>query len=303
MNSGSIVPADVVDGVKPQGVYDTVVKSAGCSSATDTLECLREVPYETLLNATNSVAGVLSYSSVALNYLPRPDGTVLTKSPEVLLSEGKYAPVPFIIGDQEDEGTLFALFQSNITTNAELVNYLATVFFWDSTPAQMQALVDTYPVIPLLETYGSPFRSGALNDWYPVFKQLAAILGDLVFTLTRRAFIQTAATLNPDVPSWSYMSSYDYGTPIMGTFHGSDILQVFFGVYDDFAAKAFKAYYINFIYNLDPNVGQTGYANWPQYSDAKQQLQMYPLTSNLVTDDYRTESYDFITENIAIFHI
>jgi carboxylesterase type B len=116
MNSGSIVPADPVDSPKGQKVYDTVVSAAGCSSSSDTLNCLRGVPYQTLLNATNSVPGLLSYSSIALSYLPRPDGKVLTKSPEALLATGKYAKVPFIIGDQEDEGTLFALFQSNITT-------------------------------------------------------------------------------------------------------------------------------------------------------------------------------------------
>lgn len=104
MNSGSIVPADPVDCPKGQQIYDTVVKNAGCSSATSTLDCLRSVDYTTFLNAANSVPGILSYSSVALSYLPRPDGTVLTLSPDVLVSQKKYAKVPFIIGDQEDEG-------------------------------------------------------------------------------------------------------------------------------------------------------------------------------------------------------
>jgi hypothetical protein len=96
MNSGSIVPADTVDCPKGQIIYDTVVEQAGCSAASDTLACLREVDYDTLLGAMNSVPGLLSYSSVALSYLPRPDGTVLTASPEVLAAAGKYAPVPFI---------------------------------------------------------------------------------------------------------------------------------------------------------------------------------------------------------------
>jgi carboxylesterase type B len=104
MDSGSIVPADPVDCPKAQTVYDTVVATAGCSGASSTLECLRGLDYETFLGATNSVPGILSYSSVDLSYLPRPDGTVLTLSPDDLISQGKYAKVPFIIGDQEDEG-------------------------------------------------------------------------------------------------------------------------------------------------------------------------------------------------------
>ena len=84
MDSGSIVPADQVDGVKGQGIYDAVVDAAGCSGSADTLNCLRSVDYETFLKATTSVQGIFDYSSVALSYLPRPNGVVLTASPEIL---------------------------------------------------------------------------------------------------------------------------------------------------------------------------------------------------------------------------
>lgn len=226
MNSGSIVPADPVDCPKGQDVYDTVVAAAGCAFSADTLACLRSVPYSTLLNATNSVAGLLSYSSIALNYLPRPDGTALTQSPELLVASGRFAKVPFIIGSQEDEGTLFALFESNISTKAQLSTYLNKFFFNSASTAQMEKLIATYP-----ETIidGSPFRSGLLNNIYPQFKRLAAILGDLTFTLARRSFLNAANDAAPEVPSWSYLSSYNLGLPILGTFHGSDLLQVFFG--------------------------------------------------------------------------
>ena len=33
------------------------------------------------------------------------------------------------------------------------------------------------------------------------------MLGDLVFTLTRRVFLEVAAGVNPGVPSWSYLAS------------------------------------------------------------------------------------------------
>ena len=104
MDSGSIIPADPVDCPKAQNVYDTVVDVAGCSGASSTLDCLRGLDYETFLGATNSVPGILSYTSIDLSYLPRPDGKVFTVSPDVSITEGNYAKVPFIIGDQEDEG-------------------------------------------------------------------------------------------------------------------------------------------------------------------------------------------------------
>jgi carboxylesterase type B len=299
MDSGSIVPADPVDCPKGQGVYDTVVETAGCSGSASTLDCLRGLDYETFLNAANSVPGILSYSSVALSYLPRPDGIALTASPDVLVTAGKYAAVPFIIGDQEDEGTIFALFQSNITTTAEIVTYLSTYFFHDATQAQVEALVATYPDDI---TDGSPFGTLIFNELYPQYKRLAAILGDLVFTLTRRAFLTVANDVNPSVPFWSYLGSYDYGTPFLGTFHGSDILQVFYGILPNYASAAIHTYYFSFVYNLDPNVGND-YMNWPQWSEGQELMQFYATGGDLLADDFRSDSYDWIAANVASLHI
>lgn len=230
MNSGSVVPADPVDTKKGQQVYDTVVKVAGCQGSANTLNCLRGVQYNKLLNATNSVAGLLSSTSIALSYLPRPDGTFLTQSPDILLAAGKYARVPYILGSQEDEGTLFALFQADfLQTTEQLANYLSNIFFFNAGLARVKELVATYPNI-LIGEDGSPFRTGLLNNWYPQFKRLAAILGDLTFTLSRRIVLNTTKRISPEVKSWSYLSSFNYGTPILGTFHGSDLIQVFFGI-------------------------------------------------------------------------
>jgi carboxylesterase type B len=105
MDSGSITPTEPVNGVKAQRIFDTVVEAAGCASAADSakLECLRGVDYETFANASNSVPAYLGYDSLAFSYAPRPDGRILTASPEVLAQEGKYAAVPTIIGNQENE--------------------------------------------------------------------------------------------------------------------------------------------------------------------------------------------------------
>ena len=85
-----------------------------------------------------------------------------------------------------------------------------------------------WPCDWLIEWLRSLFGTGILNEVYPGFKRLAALLGDIVFTITRRVFLESALTVNPSVPAWSYIASYDYGLPILGTFHGSDLLQVFY---------------------------------------------------------------------------
>lgn len=51
MNSGSITPTDPIDSEKGQDVYDKVAQSAGCDIASNTLECLRQLDYKSLLVA------------------------------------------------------------------------------------------------------------------------------------------------------------------------------------------------------------------------------------------------------------
>lgn len=296
MNSGSVVPADRVDGAKGQAVYNTVVKAAGCSSASDTLACLRGVDYTTFLNAANSVPGILSYSTVSLSYLPRPDGTALSLSPDLLVAANKYAKVPYIIGDQEDEGTLFGIFTSNLTTTADVATYLSKVFFPSAPASTVKGLVATYQ--NTLED-GSPFRTLILNNWYPQFKRVAAILGDITFQFPRRILLSVTAN---SVPSWSYLATYDYGTPVLGTFHGSDLLQVFYGILPNNAARSIRGYYFSFVYHLDPNV-DNGFGNWPKWSQGKQ-LRTFAANSNsLQTDDFRSDSSDYVAANVGSFYI
>ena len=297
MNSGSGIPTDPVDCPKGQTVYDGVVRHAGCDTSPDTLECLRGLDYDTMLDAVNSQPSLLSYHSVALSYLPRPDGVVLTESPDILLKKGKYARVPFIIGDQEDEGTLFALMQPNITTKAQISDYLSDLFFHNAEKSTLDNLVATYQTIT---TDGSPFRTGILNNWYPQFKRIAALLGDLTFTITRRVVLEIIGEVSPEVPSWSYLATYNYGTPIMGTFHGSDILQVFHGIWPNYAARTIRGYYFNFVYNLDPNDGKL--PTWPQWKEKRQLAEFQVNRVKLMIDDFRADTFEFLKKNIKQFY-
>ncbi|KAL2871205.1 Alpha/Beta hydrolase protein [Aspergillus lucknowensis] len=295
MSSGCTVPAEPIDSARAQAVYDDVVEAGGCADASDTLECLRGLDYIDFLNAVTTPAGLLSYAGVALTFLPRPDGRVLPDSPDVLLQQGKYAPVPFILGDQEDEGTLFSLFQPNITSKEDLVGYLHDIVWKSASEDELSELVDTYNDGFAAITEGSPFRTGLLNNVFPGFKRRAALLGDVLFTLSRRAFLETANEVNPAVPSWSYLGTYDHGTPILGTFHGSDLLQVFFGIFDNYAAQSTRTYLVNFLYSMDPNGDLSGeYPEWPQWVKAREILNIQADKVSLLKDDFRSDSYEVI---------
>lgn len=221
--------------------------------------------------------------------------------------------MPYILGDVEDEGTLFGLFSTNLSTSAEFSSYLRQ-FFFANPQARVEDFVALYPDDPAA---GSPFGTGTDNDVSSQFKRVSALLGDAVFTLTRRVVLNVTATVAPEVPSWSYLGVYDRGTPVLGTFHGSDLLQVFYGIKDNFAASGILLYFFNFAYNLDPNDGAGGakpqpglfgsppptLPGWPRWSDGNTLVEFGADSFGHVQDDFRQGPYEFIFENSKFLHI
>ncbi|KAF7874232.1 hypothetical protein EAF04_002904 [Stromatinia cepivora] len=264
MDSGSLTPAEAIDGPRAQASYDRVVSAAGCSNSTDTLTCLRNIPYETFLSATVSLLSLPAYTATSIPYLPRPDyhGGVLPASPELLALRGQFAPVPLIIGDQEDEGTVFSQNQTLSTTDD-------------------------------LET-------------------LLPITGDLSFTLSRRLFLEYAESIHPEIPKYSYLASYGYGTPKLGTYHGSDV-PVVYGQNLGFPQASIQGYYLNFLQNGDPNVkgvwGSDGRGNgnetlyWPLWNKGKQLMNFQAEQNTLITDDFREEQFEVIKGMIGSLYI
>jgi carboxylesterase type B len=305
LNSGSMFLANPIDCPKAQAIYDTVVKNAGCEGSADTLACLRTVDYEVFVRATNSFPGFLSYSSISLPYLPRPDGIVMEASPENLTISGRYAAVPLIIGGQEDEGTLFSLSQTNLSSTAAVVDYLTSTYFHGAPEHKLHDLVESYDTSI---TAGSPYGVGSDGETYPGFKRLAALLGDIGFTLMRRVFLSTAAKVKPSTPTWSYLATYDHSTPTLGTFHGSDLLPVFFGGPQSFASRALMSYYTNFAYNLDPNAAKPGdadygsYPQWPEWKIANELLRIARDDAVSSADNFRAGSYNWLVKNHEMLH-
>lgn len=103
MQSGSPIPVgDISHG---QVYYDQIVANVGCSSASDTLACLRTVSYAKLTAAINKTPSIFAYQSLDLAWLPRVDGVFLTAPPYNLVQSGSVAKIPFVTGDCDDEGT------------------------------------------------------------------------------------------------------------------------------------------------------------------------------------------------------
>ncbi|GLB38555.1 putative type-B carboxylesterase lipase family protein [Lyophyllum shimeji] len=287
MQSGSPIPVGAIE--NGQKYYDALVSQTGCAGASDTLACLRTVPYATLKAAMNKSPNIFSYQSLSLAWVPRADGTFLTDNPQRLVQQGKVANIPFITGDCDDEGTLFSLSTLNITTEAQLKTYIQTVYLPGISAAEVDKLATLYPADI---TQGSPYDTGILNALTPQSKRIASFQGDGVFQAPRRFFLsQRSGQQN----TWAFLSKRLKALPVLGSAHGSDILNVYGG-------GGMADYLIRFATNLDPN-DNTG-LQWPKYTVSNPKLLTFldgliPVT---ITDDtYRAEAMAYLT-NVTLAH-
>ena len=66
MESGNAIPTGYVDNDYLQNTYDGIVSDTGCSTSSDTLQCLREVPASTLKAAMDKTPSLVSFQVSSL---------------------------------------------------------------------------------------------------------------------------------------------------------------------------------------------------------------------------------------------
>jgi acetylcholinesterase len=91
--SGSVIPTQDLSAGQP--FYDFIVNKTGCAGSSDTLGCLRTVPFQDLLDVVNQTPDIFGFaSSIQLRaYQPRTDGVFLKENAQALLSSGRFAKV------------------------------------------------------------------------------------------------------------------------------------------------------------------------------------------------------------------
>ncbi|PPR05606.1 hypothetical protein CVT26_009127 [Gymnopilus dilepis] len=282
MQSGSPVPVGNITG--GQQYYDQLVNQTNCSSSNDTLTCLQNVQYDQLKAAVDQTPSYFSYQSLVLAWSPRADGIFLPDNPQRLLQQGKVATIPVVSGNVDDEGTIFSLSSTNITTDDQFEQYVSTYFVPNASPTELAPLWTYYPSDP---SAGSPFNTSKLNQLSPQYKRIAAFQGDAVLQAPRRFFLDHLLAKNSSTPAWSFLSLHSKYTPYVGSYHGSDLG----GFLDD--------YLIQFIYNLDPNLNNASPA-WPQYTNSSPVLYTFPdfdlgkPSPEISNDTYRQEPMAYL---------
>ncbi|KAJ6478673.1 carotenoid ester lipase precursor [Mycena vulgaris] len=277
MDSGA--PLWVGDITHGQQYYDQIVKDVGCERSRDTLDCLRNAPFETLMSATNSTPNLFVYQALAEAWIPRVDGDFLKDDPQRLFMRGSVADIPMINGVNDDEGTLFSASTLNITTPDELAPYLKTYYVPGASIAEIEHVLSFYPSDPAA---GSPFNTSDENALTPQFKRIAAVLGDLAFQGPHRLFLQTRSDLQP---TWSYLYKRGKATPFLGAFHSIELD-------DAYGGGDLGAFFIRFVATLNPSEPNSA-VKWPKYTTKSPHMLTFlddavPFT--VTQDDYRVEA-------------
>lgn len=292
MSSGSLIGLKPLASKVPQDIFDHIARVSNCLCSDDakTMQCLRSLPPERLNGATNTVPGLFAYGRVGISFGPRWAEPLFSAHPYDLLSQGKFARVPMIIGSQEDEGTLFAFLWFQFWNGCSVRRWLRTTFT-DMTSRDVNALLRLYPWSP---PQGSPYHTGFFNVLHPEYKRLASIIGDLFFQWPRRYVLDH---VRDQVPTWSFLGRYFRWIPFVGTFHANDQLFMFFTDTHTVPGSAYRCYFISFAYYKDPN-RHSGLTRWPQYWDGKQSLFINPFCLSIGKDDHRRAQSEYINAHM-----
>ncbi|KAL1305900.1 hypothetical protein AAFC00_004044 [Neodothiora populina] len=214
MESGSSISSGGLRGSDfYQPRYDSLVKTTGCSNDSDSLDCLRKVPFTVLNNALNTT----EFNS---GWKPTIDGDIIAKHTSIQIADGEFVHVPIIIGANTDEGTAFA--PKGVNTSAELRSTMELTTAGNY-PELIDELMDIYTrddpeySIPSSESLGGNVT--LLDPYGAYYRHAAAYYGDYVFIASRRRTCQTWAAADlraycyrfnviPSGSDWPYQATH-----------------------------------------------------------------------------------------------
>lgn len=254
--------------------YDRLVVDTNCFGANDTLACLRAADLATIqkgnVNSPFPEAG--ANPSPLWYWLPCTEGAgeLVPDNLYNSFAAGKFVKVPLLIGNDNDEGTIFV---TNASTTGEVSTFLKNNFPKLS-PDQLDDLLAAYPLVS-----PNPFNNKA--DFFP---SLAAAYGESTFLCPGNTIAAAmASALSPD-QVWNYRVNVQ--DPVntaagIGVPHVFESAAVFgpenlppgtaaasWSGSNKAIVPVFMNYWISFVRNLDPNTFKAdGAPNWETWGE------------------------------------
>ncbi|KAL5044497.1 hypothetical protein BDW71DRAFT_100745 [Aspergillus fruticulosus] len=296
MESGNAVgpPWNGTDWHQP--MYDRIVDAAGCSTSSDTLQCLREVPFDTLY--------AVAYDG--LEWFAAVDGTFIKEYPQISTTEGRLAKVPILLGTNTDEGVSFGA--TGVNTDEDCVAQLISSKRWVLTTEQATKLITYYPDDPI----GSPYGWG--NVTWPekglMYKRYSSMAGDITMAAPRRLLAESMVKYQQRVYSYRWDVAALNTTSTIGVNHFAEIPFVFANPVQNITKLGDDPYrlelanlaarmWASFVTDLDPNGhGVNDIPQWPQYSASDSPsnfvFRLPRYESYVEADDYRVDGIAYL---------
>ncbi|KAJ4294580.1 hypothetical protein N0V90_008271 [Kalmusia sp. IMI 367209] len=264
----------------------------GCTGANDTLQCMRDVPYES----------IAPYGYVGLEWFHVIDGSFIPRYGQQSLVQGKFAKIPIIVGTNTDEG--FGV--NGVNTDEQAIEQLVTSKRWNVDRAEAETLLELYPDDP---TVGAPYGWG--NRTWPQFglqyKRYTSIATDLAMFAPRRLLAKRMSDYVDNVYSYRWDAPKFNNTPTtIGVNHFSEIPFIFGNPEQTLTplgnstenielSHLVGRMWTSFAYDLDPNGhGVADIAAWPQYGKSLSNFVFRKDLSYVEEDDDRVEGVAFI---------
>lgn len=302
--------------------FRNITRMANCSNSIDKLDCLRRLSFEayndTLTAYAGTAQGTEDYYQVTFGPLVDHDIVVRPALDQLLC--GDFVRVPYILGDNSDEGTDFV--PMGLNTDAQFLSFFKG---YGLSNATLHDLARLYPDNPRQDIPAShPRRFNRTIGLQ--FKRAATLEMDLAFKAPRRLAAQawlnhTKAPLYtyrfntipngiPDVFSVTHFQEVSF---VFHNIHGQgypDMDPPYFGA-DPFAGKGKKYKHLSnvmsrmwahFVATGNPNFGTSqvknlGVPQWPLYSDGLKDIVFdAERGSHVEVDDYRKEGIDYLIE-------
>lgn len=309
-----------------QHMYDNLTASVGCATATDTLRCIREVPYEK----------IAPYGNTGLEWFHVIDGTFIPRPAQASLTRGAFAKIPIILGTNTDEG--FGV--NGVETDAQAVEQLTHSKRWVVNATVARRLLELYPDDPAV---GEPYGWGTRTwpEYGKQYKRYSSMATDLTMFAPRRLLAERMSECVEGVYSYRWDAPKFNNTPTtIGVNHFSEVsafsFTVFVGVSGSVPKSGYYTYNItnslistqipfvfgnpeqnitplgnatenialshlvgrmwtSFAYDLDPNGhGISGIPEWPQYSKNVSNFVFRADKSYIEDDDDRVEGVAYI---------
>lgn len=169
--------------------FDAFANATGCASDPDPLACLRAANSSTLQAANIGYPYPNHTTAAIFPYGPCVDGDLIADTTDNLLTAGKFIQVPLLLGNDQDEGSLFV---PNSTQSSEINDFFA----------------NNYPLLTPDEIHDIIFQ------WYLYLEDTSTPMHGQFFALAQTAYgestlicpsINLASTFaNASVLVWNY---------------------------------------------------------------------------------------------------